>query len=514
MAKRSAASYGTLPGMTAMSSEHTNITTEAERALRKIFKRCLKCPPTTPTCPVCPQGEICSLVPHDCYTCAHMTCIKNPSPAPASNGPNVGAIAGGVVGGVAFVVIIVFCVYWFWIRRRRAEQDQELEEEWANDEIASQKRAHQSSLMQDAASTRTRGSLANSILSRASNIIQIAYIPGVTNRNGSNTNSIHAPVPPVPAAHRSQPPKSPLSNEGDALFFRPGDLRDSFRSGSSSIASGNRSTRYSNNRDTRYTMQSITPSLARDSVASDVFFDDATAAPMPTAVSQAAAPRMVSLKSYSGSESDSSKSPEPSVASGDKSKGLQVMMPGQGASPDNSLKSISGSQRGKANLVTVGGSKGKGRFPVRGVSDASSTPSRHANAPIISSPLAEQDDESSDSESDEPHARARKSLLANMTPPVTQPKESPFFDATDAPAAIAAASSTKRPNPYATMASSINTSPEGKRGHKSVGGLSAVLEEATKRASFTPSQAEVARELRNSTDSPFSDEHATTTEED
>jgi protein OPY2 len=98
-----------------------------------------------------------------------MTCINNPNPAPTSSGPNVGAIAGGVVGGIAFVVIVVFMVYWFWIKKRREEQDAELEEEWQQDDITSQKRNTRFTSMHDAASTRTRGSLANSILSRASN---------------------------------------------------------------------------------------------------------------------------------------------------------------------------------------------------------------------------------------------------------------------------------------------------------------------------------------------------------
>ena len=502
---RGTISHGTRFEATYAADNHTDIGTEFERTLRTIFKRCLRCPPTTPTCPTCAGGEICSLVPHDCHTCAHMVCIKNPTSAPPSSGANVGAIAGGVVGGVAFMALLVFLVWRFWIKKRRAEQDAELEEEWGNDEIASQKRVHQFSAMQDAASTRTRGSLATSILSRASNIIQIAYIPGVTNRNGSGRDSVHAPVPPIPAAHRSQPPKSPLSNEGDALFFRPGDLRDSTWSGTSTMVSGNRDTRYSSNRDTRYTMKSITPSLLRDSMASDAAWDNATTQPMPATTASRTAPKVVSVKSSNSSVPTLTSLPSPpETSSPPQTKAVQVI--GETLSPGASLRSISGS--GKATKVTIGG-KGKGRFPIRQTSDASSAPSTSNYAPAISSPLAEQDEDPIEDE--EEHARARQSLIENIdfaTPPPIQPAESPFFDATEHPSAAIAAASSSRPNPYASMASTVRTSTElsPRRGVKSVGGLSAVIEEATKRASRHPSHDGLGGK---GDVSPFSDEHST-----
>ena len=479
---------------------NTDRAADVEHTLRTIFARCVKCPPDTPTCPTCADGEICSLVPQSCSTCAHMTCIANPNPAPPSSGPNVGAIAGGVVGGVVFVAFVVFLVYWFWIKKRRQEQDAELEEEWQNDEISSQKRSTRFTAVTDAASTRTRGSLANSILSRASNIIQIAYIPGVTNRNGSGRNSIHAPVPPVPAAYRSgsHPPKSPLSHEGDALFFRPGDLRDSTWSGTSSIASGSRDTRYSNNRDTRYTMASISPSLMRDSVASEVFWDNATAQPMPasTAARPPAAARMVSVKSSNSSEAPDSTHTSVTPEEEGRVKMLQVMMPGQGSglSPNPSVKSNASSSFAKPKQVNVGG---KGRFPVRQVSDAS-TAASSKHTPAVSSPLAEQNEE--------PEDRSKQSLLKNIdfaTPPAVQPLESPFFDASEAPPPSRSGASSPKPNPYASMASTVNTSTDSpaKRGSRSMNRLSAVAEEA-KRAS----QAE---DEGKGDASPFSDEHAT-----
>lgn len=480
----------------------TKTRSEVENTLRTIFKRCVECPPDTPACPTCGNGEICSLIPQDCGTCAHATCIENPS-SPPSKGANVGAIAGGVIGGIVFVSVVVFLVWRFWIKKKRERQDRELEEEWEEDDIAHQKSMDFRSTMGDAASTRTRGSLANSILSRASNIIQIAYIPGVTNRNNSSILETN-PVPPIPAALRgSQTPKSPLSNEGDALFFRPGDLRDSTWSATSSIRSGQ-----AGNRDTQYTMKSITPSLARSSMASELYQSDVPAIPATTVAR--AAPRMVSVKSSNSTETmNSSKSPASSTDNS--SKGPQIMMPVSGDMP-----SKQNSVRGKAKKVVVGG---KGRFPIsRQVSEASSN-----HAPNRSSPLAQKDEPSADESGDEEHARARKSLLRNETTggsdmqdfatPAAQPAESPFFDATEAaPAVNTSVATAARPNPYASMASTVSTetSPTQKRGGKGMGGLSAVLEEATKRASRQVSHEGLGgRDKEEQGADPFSDSHST-----
>lgn len=472
----------------------SGMSSEVERNLRTIFKRCVKCPTETPTCPDCPSGQICSLVPQDCNACAHMTCIANPSPAPASQKTNVGAIAGGVIGGVAFMAIVMFFLWRFWIKKRREQQDLEAEE-WEEDEISQSKRVTQFNAMRsDAASTRTRGSIANSILSRASNIIQIAYIPGVTNRNGSGHNSLlaTAPVPPIPAAYANSTPKSPLSNEGDALFFRPGDLRGSTYSDGSSIRSGN-------NRDTQYTRQSITPSLARSSMMSDVYRDDATDVPMPATRVVRAAPRMVSVKSSQASSPASESPPSSSSPST-----VKVMVPEQNNSPTGSPAVGAGGGFAKATQVTVG--KGKGRFPIaRQASDSSLNP-QLKHAPAKSSPLVET---ATESDEDEEHARARRSLMdatsrAADPAPLIQPLESPFFDASETQTA-ASSSAAGRPNPYASMAASVRNE-RPRRGSRGPGGLSAVIEEAAKRASQDPDHEGIGGKRE---ESPFSDAHAT-----
>ncbi|KAK1066882.1 overproduction-induced pheromone-resistant [Friedmanniomyces endolithicus] len=511
---------------------------------RSLFPRCLQCPDTTPSCPTCPKGQICSLVPADCDTCAYMTCISNPSPPPSNPGPNIGAIAGGVVGGGAAIAVIVFFFWRFWIKKRREQQEREglalgewEDEEEEIDEIARQKAGHMSQERrytamhaQDAASTRTRGSLANSFLSRASNIIQIAYIPGVTNRNGgaggigSGHNSLlgnaNSPVPPIPAATRSgQPPKSPLSNEGDMLFFRPGDLRDSSYSGASSIRSDSAGLR-----DTQYTRQSITPSLARSSMMSTgEGYRDSTvtvAPPLPATSVARAAPRMVSIKSsHSQGSADSESGPEElgssyeqhdfAPASG-KGKGIQVLMPGEGGAP-----STSSSLRAKPKQITVSGgssSGGKGRFPHE---RAKQTYARHL-LPLAEIEDTDEEEEDADDNSDARAARRNmrlintslnQALMPHAPAPLVQPVESPFFDASELAPAASAGGMRGGPNPYASMAKSVGGGRVGGMGGGSGNGhLSDIIEEATRRASRVSSHEGLGGREQGG---PFSDAHAT-----
>ncbi|KAF7117344.1 hypothetical protein CNMCM5793_006093 [Aspergillus hiratsukae] len=156
-------------------------------------------------------------------------------------GSNVGAIAGGVIGGLAFVAIVTFLIWWFFVRKKRIEYDQQ-----GGD--AAEKR----SAFEDARQSRkSTNSIASTVLTRASNVIQIAYIPGVTNRSPPETpGSLVPPVPPLPGA-------SP-----DQHFFMPGDLRDSAWS------------------DVSQAHRSIAPSL-RSSVATTIYRSNAIVSPMP-----------------------------------------------------------------------------------------------------------------------------------------------------------------------------------------------------------------------------------------
>jgi hypothetical protein len=99
-------------------------------------------------------------------------------------------------------------------------------------------------------------SIASTVLTRASNIIQIAYIPGVTNRSTPSTPGLLVPpVPPIPIALAT--PSSRQTYE-DQHFFMPGDLRDSTYSGMTDRTS-----------------------YARTSVASTIYGKNAVVSPVP-----------------------------------------------------------------------------------------------------------------------------------------------------------------------------------------------------------------------------------------
>ncbi|RHZ49844.1 uncharacterized protein CDV56_106541 [Aspergillus thermomutatus] len=211
------------------------------------FQTCVSCDSTAPSCPVCDEGYTCTMISQSCSQCATTKCVQTSTSGSSSSnssdggGSNVGAIAGGVVGGIAFIAIVTFLVWWFFVRKKRSESDQQ-----GGD--AAEKRSAFGDARQSRKST---NSIASTVLTRASNVIQIAYIPGVTNRSPPETpGSLVPPVPPLPGA-------SP-----DQHFFMPGDLRDSSWS------------------DVSQAHRSFSPSL-RSSVATTIYRNNAIVSPMP-----------------------------------------------------------------------------------------------------------------------------------------------------------------------------------------------------------------------------------------
>jgi hypothetical protein len=165
----------------------------------------------------------------------------------------VGAIAGGVVGGIVALAVILFLVWWFVIRKRRNAQ-----EEKDHSAFNTARDGRQSTQ-----------SIASTVLTRASNVIQIAYIPGVTNRSPPETPAtLVPPVPPLPGAHPDQ------------HFFMPGDLRDS----SWTTMTGH---------------QSMSPTL-RSSVATTVYRSDAIVSATPAQQIQRSRANIVSVHNGPG----------------------------------------------------------------------------------------------------------------------------------------------------------------------------------------------------------------------
>lgn len=409
-----------------------------------------------------------------------MTCIKTNEPPNNNNnsGPNVGAIAGGVVGGVVVVALVTFLVWWFAIRGKRQRYEEE-NEEWEGDDIAAQKAAHERFNAQRSERASVN-SVATSFISRASNMIPIAYIPGVMNRDGRGSDNLNVPpVPPIPAARG---PNSAHSANGHALFFKPGDLRDSTYSDTSL-----------SDRSTFYGRPSITPSLARSSVAT--FRDDAIENPMPAQTIMRGKANVVSVNTSNKTSPEAT--PEDEISSMDFG-GPRVVVPGQSSSSSNSSTNpaLNGASFGKPTLLTLTKKtpKAKGRFPV-----SNGNPAQGAK-PIRSSPLAYTDD-TSDSEDDQtPRPTSETATPIQESPMAAQ---SPFADPGIHP------SPKRREVPDTRDSRQSEQSFIGMGGLKSIAEVSSIIENATKRASRVQSShgGPRASTLRDSTASPFGDEH-------
>ena len=92
---------------------------------------CVTCPANPPACPVCPAGQACQITSQSCTQCAQSLCIDSTSignlgTATPSNGPNTGAIAGGIVAAIVVVGCIVGGIFWYIRKKRQAARDMDL----------------------------------------------------------------------------------------------------------------------------------------------------------------------------------------------------------------------------------------------------------------------------------------------------------------------------------------------------------------------------------------------------
>lgn len=184
------------------------------------------------------------------------------------------------------IAIATYLVWRYCIKAKRQQYQQGEWTEHGNESRESEKEDF--TMRRDArASTHTVGSIASTVLTRASNIIQIAYIPGVTNRSGPSTPGVLVPpVPPIPIALSSTSTSPGHENEH---FFMPGALRDSTYSGVSDRTS-----------------------YARNSVASTIYGKNAVVSPVPAQTVIRGKAAMVSVR-QNGGRSGEATPPVPSV---------------------------------------------------------------------------------------------------------------------------------------------------------------------------------------------------------
>ncbi|CDR37754.1 CYFA0S01e16446g1_1 [Cyberlindnera fabianii] len=136
-----------------------------------------------PKCPDCPNGEQCVLTIQTCSECPVTYCKSDGSTSSSSGKTNIGGIVGGTVAGVVVLAILMFLFYKFYYQKKVAFNRVRQHKEFFFDDDAEINFHH--NRMADLEKPSQRTSLATTVLTRASNIIPIAYIPGVTIGTGS-----------------------------------------------------------------------------------------------------------------------------------------------------------------------------------------------------------------------------------------------------------------------------------------------------------------------------------------
>lgn len=421
--------------------------------------------------------------------------------APPKDTTNVGAIAGGVIGGIAAIAIITFIIWKFCLKGKRRPIT---ESDWQEVDMATQHEKEDNdfqSRRSARASTHTVASMASSVLTRASNIIQIAYIPGVTNRSGPGSPDLLVPpVPPIPSMSPSSGMSSPYTGS-EQHFFVP-DFRDSMASYSTAGRT------------------SIAPSVAqRASVASTMYRQNAIVSPLPAQTVVRGKAAVVSVKSTgSSSPADTPGAETPPVPQIDAKhtiKPIRIAMPG--ISPASSIRSTA--QLGPVRALNITKKKSIEITPPRSAAGSATSADRTlVNTPEVLVPsarpitgysLASTDDgtlhsrarrgslasEESDSDSDDEHQRGQQTLLRNSA----NDRDSNSTEIQDTPtqnqSPFSDDSSTDPPRP---MMSQRITSYDTARDLRTP--MTPIVEESS-----MSKRASTASQLRDQ--SPFSDSH-------
>ena len=393
-----------------------------------------------------------------------------------------GAIAGGVIGGVAVIFLLVYLLWRFFIRNRRKQWDEQLSEI-----DAAEKRNTMASRREARQSTRSVGSVASTVMTRASNVIQIAYIPGVTNRSPPSTPGLLVPpVPPLPLASRDSSAASTPNYAQDQHFFLPGDIRDSTWSGLSDDQA------------------SISPSMARSSVATTIYRNNAIVSPMPAQQALRGKAAVVSVKSGNTSETAS---PTGSMRSNIPPMPIRQLSKA-GSSNLASTSSPIVARAGSARPVQVTKSPSSSKIPaLSSTSSASPQSTLKAQTPSSGASrhlgIAELSSTSESETDDDVQAQSRRSLMGNDRP----------HRHTSAAVTLIEDSPAPRQGPFASGVSPTNatrgTVGSSQHRHKKSGSLNDLIEEAMNRASRAPTHGGLGSTPEHVVrdPSPFSDDN-------
>ncbi|KAM5349351.1 hypothetical protein ACJ41O_006653 [Fusarium nematophilum] len=192
---------------------------------------CINCNDGTELqCPKCSDGENCQFtVPLDCTQCATSVCMKDEEAEydKGSDGLSIGGMVGGIVGGIVMIAVATYLVWMFCIKPKRSQTPISVHIEDVDPASGSEKDAALRGTRSP--STHTVHSIAPTVLTRASNIIQVAYPPGVTSRPTPTSSTLLVPLlPPIPMHHTEG---SRGQGNDDQHIFVSSDLQDSTYSG-------------------------------------------------------------------------------------------------------------------------------------------------------------------------------------------------------------------------------------------------------------------------------------------
>ncbi|CAK7215836.1 overproduction-induced pheromone-resistant [Sporothrix eucalyptigena] len=393
----------------------------------------------------------------------------------SSSSSNTGAIAGGVIGGIAVIAVVTYLVWRFCIKAKRqqiskAEEDGQLDRAIEAEQSFNARRDQR-------ASTHTVHSIASTVLTRASNIIQIAYIPGVMNRASPTSPTVLVPpVPPIPIAISNSSQASTPAGTEEQHFFVPGDLRDSTYSGFSGFSDR-----------TSYARTSYAP---RSSIASTIYGKNAVIVPPPQ-TGMRIKPTMVNLKSPSNLGPNGFVAPPVPSVDYEKYNGSNL----RPVSAANSTFSVGSTFLNNASAHTAMPARPVVVRVGNGPKKPSSTGSGSATITVNTSTGGD----NSDTEILPTTNEGRESI--SLISPVREKFPSPPGKSTRDSNAVTIIEDS--PTPDQGPFSDPPASPTGtnRTGHS----LSAVIEEATRRAS----QRVVAGTSAERERSPFGDENAT-----
>lgn len=182
-----------------------------------VTPSCVECG-TPPPCPQCASDEYCLQTEQTCSQCSTTRCVKksgssslNGSHSGGGNGKVVGGIVGGVVGGVvllaALLLFFLYHRYWKKALRERAEakasfmDDNELDDadDFTSESDEEDRSYHPHAVDREMFAAKPPPDHSDrhstvTVQTRASNLLPIAYIPGVTSGGmfrGLNTSHLN-----------------------------------------------------------------------------------------------------------------------------------------------------------------------------------------------------------------------------------------------------------------------------------------------------------------------------------